>query len=140
MSDVIAQLDAIATKIIDEFEINTPPIPIETILQNPKPNMWAEVNVSQLTGSFLSVKEQYGPRMSLARMLARHILNSQWGEDHQLTTLINSEEMLQAFARMLIMPRDMIDSLSNSSRNPVAMSMHFEVTESEAHARLLEIS
>jgi hypothetical protein len=138
--DELKQLDAIASELIKIYGIEKPPIPIEAILQNPKEGMWEEVNVSQLTGSFLSLKDRFSPRMSLARLLARHLLMSEWGEERHIVDLINrDDERMRAFARMLVMPQELIQALSAGMRNPVAISLQFEVPEEEAEARLSEL-
>lgn len=132
-------LEAVANTLIQAFDVHSPPVPVESMLQHPRPGMWSEVNVSQLTGSFLSIRDKYSPRMSLARLLARHVMASTWGQDHKVAEYIEKdEERLKAFARMIIMPDDLLRSMSTGSRNPVAMGMYFEVPEDEAEHRLQE--
>jgi hypothetical protein len=138
--DELTQLEAIASELIKLYEIEKPPVPIETILQNPKDGMWEEVNVSQLTGSFMSIRDRFSPRMSLARLLARHLMMCDWGEERKVADLINrDEERMRAFAQMLIMPREMIQSLVQGMRNPVAISLQFEVPEEDAELRLEQL-
>lgn len=134
----LAALESIASELIDTFEINAPPIPIESMLQHPKADMWEEVNILQLSYGFL-VKETYSPRMSLARLLARHVVESDWGKLRNAPDLLSSEEDLYRFARMLIMPLSMVKALSSGARNPTAMSLHFEVPEEDARLRLVEV-
>jgi len=134
------QLEAIATELIATFDITTPPVPIESMLQYPKQDMWQEVNISQLSGSFINVKEYYSPRMSLARLLARHIATSDWGKRRGLAEILENEKILHAFARMLIMPAAMVRALSSGARTPTTMSMHFEVPEDDARLRLEELA
>jgi hypothetical protein len=134
------QLEAIASELIENFEINTPPVPIESMLQYPKPDMWREVDINQLSGSFISIREHYSPRMSLARLLARHVVTSPWGIHRGLSELRHDDALLRAFARMLIMPVGMVKALSSGARTPTAMSMHFEVPEEDARQRLEELA
>ena len=134
------KLEAIAAEILQLFNIISPPVPIETMLQHPKENMWEELDVNQLSGSFLNIREYYSPRMSLARLLARHIASSPWGRERGMMSLMTDEDTVRAFARMLIMPQEMVRNLSTAARNPTAMSMHFEVPEEDARMRLQEIS
>ncbi|MDX1995698.1 MAG: hypothetical protein SF029_25165 [bacterium] len=137
----LKQLEAIATALINMYEITAPPVPVETILQQPKDGMWEQVDLNQMSGTFLSVKDLYSPRMSLARLLARHVSNSYWGEERGLPDLIhNDEQKLRSFARMLIMPADLIEALSTAARNPTAMSLQFEVPEEDAKLRLSEFA
>ncbi len=133
-------LEAIAQEVIDSFEVTAPPVPIETMLQKPPNNMWSEVDVNQLSGNFLNIKDRYSPRMSLARLLTRHILSSEWGAQRGLPTLITHTDHVQAFARMLVMPREMITAMTTGGRNPTSMSIHFEVPEEDALKRLQELA
>lgn len=132
-------LEQIAREICETFEVYAPPVPIEIMLQRPPVGMWAEVDVTQLSGSFLSIKERYSPRMSLARLLVRHIAASKWGQERGLDSLLGDGDMLGAFARMLIMPEDMVLGLTSNARNPKTMGLHFEVPEDDARQRLLEL-
>lgn len=137
-SSPYSQLEVIADELMRVFEIHAPPVPVESMLERPVNGMWEDVNLSQLTGSFLNVRNQYSPRMSIARLLARHVRKSAWGEERNLSQLVVTEDDHRAFARMVIMPNMMIETLSSGARNPVAMSMFFEVPEDEAQDRLLQ--
>lgn len=134
------QLEPIAEELARAFGVEAPPIPLETMLQKPRDKMWKEVDITQLSGSFLSISDRYAPRMSLARMLARHVTSSQWGRERGLPDLIADQDQIHTFARMLVMPRAMIESLNKASRNPTTMSMQFEVPEEDARLRLQELN
>ena len=136
------QLEAIATDLVQTFGIETPPVPIEIMLQRPKTDMWEEVDITELSVGFLKSGGHFSPRMSLARLLARHIVHSAWGESHGLREILKedkNEDLLKAFARMLVMPAPMVKALSAGARTPVTMSIHFEVPEDDARARLDEL-
>ncbi|MBC8099451.1 MAG: hypothetical protein H7Y11_08405 [Armatimonadetes bacterium] len=133
-------LEVAASDLMREFEVKVPPIPVESILQKPQAGMWEEININQLTGSFLSIKDQYSPRMSMARLLAKHVINCPWGKARDLSALVKSEDDLRTFARMLIMPREMVMTMTTGARNPVVMSMNFEVPEEDAQKRLMQIA
>jgi hypothetical protein len=138
--DDLKRLEKIATELIELFEVHAPPVPIESMLQHPKAGMWDEVDVNQLSGTFLSIKDQFSPRMSLARLLARHIATSDWGKQRGLYDIIKqNEEMLRAFARMLIMPAPMVEGMTISNRNSLTVSLEFEAPEEDARQRLLEL-
>jgi hypothetical protein len=139
-SDDLKRLEAIAGELLKAFDVKAPPVPVESMLQKPPPGMWGEINVSQLTGSFLSVRDPYSPRMSMARLLARHVINCEWGRERGLPDLIKSEEDVRTFSRMLVMPKTMIEAMTTGARNPVAMSMNFEVPEDDAQGRLIQIA
>ena len=137
------QLEKIASELIKTFDINGAPVPIEIMLQRPKADMWDEVDITELSVGFLKTGGHYSPRMSLARLLARHIAQSEWGNHRGIRELLKNdtdEEMLKAFARMLIMPAWMVAALSNSGRTPLTMSLHFEVPEDDARLRLSELT
>lgn len=136
------QLEQVAEEVLRIFDIDHPPIPIEIMLQRPKPNMWHEVNITDLSVGFLRTGGPFAPRMSLARLLARHIIQSPWGEERSLPDMLKddkTEEGLRSFARMLIMPAAMVRGLSVVARNPASMSAHFEVPEEDARLRLKEV-
>lgn len=136
------QIETVASELIQTFEITSPPIPIEIMLQRPKPDMWHEVDITELSVGFLRAGGHFSPRMSLARLLARHIIQSDWGEKHGLRELFKEdkdESLLKAFARMLIMPAEMVTALAPSARTPITMSIHFEVPEDDARQRLKEL-
>lgn len=133
------KLESVVTDLLGAFDVSTPPVPIESMLQSPPPDMWEELDVTQLSGSFLKVDDTYSPRMSMARLLARHIVRSEWGKAEGLGELDGQEDALHAFARMLIMPGFMIDALSSAARSPAAMRLHFEVPEEDAQKRLQDL-
>ncbi len=132
-------LEAIVQEICGIFDVYAPPVPVELMLQKPPDGLWEEVDVSQLSGSFLSIKERYSPRMSMARLLSRHIAVSPWGAERSVNTIIDDTDSVNRFARMLMMPEDMVTALTSSKRNPKAMSLHFEVPEDDARQRMLEL-
>lgn len=133
------QLEAIANELIALYGVQGSPVPIERMLQRPLNGMWEELDVSQLSGSFINISNRYSPRMSLARLLARHIVGSPWGKERGLGEIARDEELMRAFARMLTMPSSLIAVLSASARTPEWMSTHFEVPPDDAEARLQEV-
>ena len=136
----IEHMEAIAQEILEIFEVYAPPVPIELMLQHPRQGMWEEVDPSQLSGSFLSLKDRYSPRMSLARLLVRHVASSAWGRKVGLFDIMQANiDYISNFARMLIIPRDMVLGLPTSNRNPMMMSNYFEVPPDDAEARLAEL-
>lgn len=132
-------LEKTAQDILKIFEIYAPPIPIESMLQRPSGDLWEAVDPTQLSSSFMSVKEKFSPRMSLARLFVRHVASSEWGQERGLHQIMQKPKMIHSFARMILMPRDMILSLSPREQNPVSIGREFEVPESEAEMRLQEL-
>jgi len=134
------QLEAIAQELIQAFDIHSPPIPVESMLQFPKAGMWQKVDINQLSGTFMSLREKYSPRMSVARLLARHVAGSRWGQSRGVLEILRKdEELIRVFARMIVMPAEMVNGLTPAARNPVALSMQFEVPEEDARLRLQEL-
>ena len=78
--------------------------------------------------------------MSLARFLARHIAKSAWGAQRGLGGLSGDEEAIHRFARVITMPGDLVMEISEESRTPQLISLHFEVPEEDARLRLQELA
>jgi hypothetical protein len=136
-------LESIVRELMHMYEVTDGPIRVEQMLQSPRQGMWDEVDVSKMSTDFIKVTARYSPRMSMARLLARNIAKSQWGRERGLGELADNEkheELIRAFARMLVMPADMIARLQATSRTPYAVGAHFEVPEEEAALRLQELA
>lgn len=136
----VQRLEKVAAEVMRLFHVKAPPVPLESMLQQPPGDLWERIDLSQLTGNFWSIKDPYAPRMSLARLLARHLVSSPWGQEQQLPDLIKTEQDVRAFARMLVMPVEMLQALSSGARTAVAVSMNFEVPEEDAQKRLIEFA
>lgn len=139
--DDLRHLEEVVRELITLYEISAPPIPIEGMLQNPHDDMWREIDMTEMSGSFLTaVKTPYALRMSLARFLVRNILRSPWGTKRKLDQIITTDDTTNQFARMIAMPADFVFELVPESRQPDVMSLHFEVPEDDARLRLEELS
>lgn len=134
-----SQLEKIANHLIEVYDIQGPPVPIESMLQRPLDEMWEELDIGKLSSSFINISDFYAPRMSLARLLARHIASSNWGKERGLDAASRDEEQMRAFARMLMMPSSLVTPLSASARTPEWLSIHFEVPADDALLRLQEL-
>jgi hypothetical protein len=139
MTDV-KKFEAAVRELNQIYGVTDPPIPIERMLQHPRADMWNDVDMNDFSSTFLNVSTQFAPRMSLARFLARHIARSPWGLKRGLTELDGDEELIHYFARMLVMPVDMVMEINAASRTPQLISLHFEVPEEDAKTRLKEIA
>ena len=135
----LEKLETLAAELIAEFDVDSAPVPIETILQNPKEGMWEKVDVTQLSGSFLSLKDRYSPRMSIARLLVRHLASCPWGNERGLFDILREGDNLHRFARMLIMPKPLVEKVQPAARTPTTMSLQFEVPEDDVRIRLDEV-
>lgn len=136
----IQNLEEIAEEICEAFEVYAPPIPIELMLQKPGDGLWEEIDVGKLSGTFMSFTHRYSPRMSFSRLLVRHIAASDWGKERGVDAILGNETMLNIFARMLLMPKEMVTGLTSTMRNPQTLSIRFEVPESDARERLIDLS
>ncbi|MFZ4813577.1 MAG: hypothetical protein ACOYL5_03500 [Phototrophicaceae bacterium] len=134
------EMEYLVEDLLTVFDVQTPPIPVESMLQRPREGMWEEMDITQISGNFISVKDIYSPRMSLSRLLARHVASSRWGYARGLYELLSDVEAIHTFGRMLVMPRQMVMSLAAGARTPTAMSVHFEVPEDDARQRLQDIA
>jgi hypothetical protein len=134
------KLESVVEELLDIFEVDAPPVPIEVMLQKPLPGMWEEVDITQLSSSYLKIDDVYSPRMSVVRLLARHIVQSGWGAERGLNQIQGDAESLRVLARMLVMPKRMIANLSPGARTPTTMRLHFEVPEPDANDRLQDLA
>jgi hypothetical protein len=134
------KLEAAVRELNHLYGVTDPPIPIERMLQHPRADMWNDVDMNDFSATFLNVSTQFAPRMSLARFLARHIARSPWGLKRGLEALDGAEDLIHYFARMLVMPVDMVMEINAASRTPQLISLHFEVPEEDAKTRLKEIA
>lgn len=132
-----AQLEQAADDFITDYGIMTGPIPVDDLLNKPLPGMWEKVDLSQLTLSFSVRGDRYAPRVSIAKLLVRQLIGSNWGVQHQLPELINSDnERLLMFTRMILMPRVLLNKIPHGRWHPVEIASDFLVPEDDAEARL----
>jgi hypothetical protein len=129
-------LESIVKELMELYSISAPPIPIERMLQQPHPDMWDEVDVSNLSSTFLNIKVPYSPRMSLARFLAREIAGSSWGHKRGLAGISDDDPIIHRLARAIAMPSEMVMEINPESRTPQLISLHFEIPEDDAKLRL----
>ena len=132
-------IETAISELMTAFDVTEPPVPVEIMLQRPKAGMWKEINLSELSTAFINIKQRYSPRMSVARLLARSAVRSEWGERHNLTDIGSNDDGLRALARAILMPQSMMERLNAASRTPIAVSMRFEVPEEDAKQRLQDL-
>jgi hypothetical protein len=137
-SDTLAQIEAAVNDLLTAFDVITPPVPVEIMLQRPKAGMWKEVNLSELSAAFINVRQRFSPRMSIARLLVRHILRSDWAASRNLAPLLNDDEAIRAFARAILMPRALLAG-KTASRDPAVLSTRFELPEDDVILRLNDL-
>lgn len=136
---MLATFERAVNDLMAAFDISRPPVPIELMLQRPRPGMWKEVNLSELSLSFINVSQRYSPRMSVARLLARHICRCEWGLARGLDAYAENDEATRSLARAIIMPRQMLDEGGAASRLVPVLSDKFEMPEDDVERRLREL-
>jgi hypothetical protein len=132
-------LESVVQELLELYTVSAPPIPIERMLQHPHPDMWEDVDLNEFSSTFLSVSTPFAPRMSLARFLARHIAKSPWGRKRGLDGIDENEQIIHSFARVLVMPGEFVMEITETSRTPQIISLHFEVPEDDALLRLQDL-
>lgn len=135
----LSQLEHVTRELLIAYDVAAPPTPIEQILQNPLNGMWDDIDITQISTSFIQVGSNYSPRMSMARVLARHISQSDWGHQRGVDETL-PETRLLAFARMLVMPAYLIMELDANARNAELLSTYFEIPYDDARIRLEELA
>ncbi len=136
----IQKLEQVVRELIELYGVSAPPIPIERMLQHPHPDMWIDVDMDDFSSSFLNVKTPFSPRISLARFLARQIAKSDWGAKRGLKEMDGDDDAIYRFARIIVMPVDLVMELNAVSRTPQLVSLHFEVPEEDARLRLQDLA
>lgn len=131
------ELEAAADALIVEFGVTSPPVPIDTIMMTPKPGMWPKIDLGQLTLSFTSRGDRFAPQISIARLVVRQVVHTEWGIQHKLPDLVGYEpDRIADYARMVLMPWSLIEKLPERDRNPIGIAMAFMVPEDDAELRL----
>lgn len=133
------QIEAAANEIMALFDVDQPPVPIELMLERPRAGLWPRADLAELTSSFLVMTDRYSPRMSVARLLARHIARCPWGAERGLEPVAHSKTLISAFARALMMPREMVGESVEAGLSRIAMINKFEVPESDFQDRVVEL-
>lgn len=138
--EVLAVIDPIVDEILLAFDVDKPPVPVELMLQRPRDGMWPEIDLSEMSATFLSLYDRYAPRMSAVRLLARNIARSGWGQARQLDTILEDTERVNLFARAIIVPRSLLEILHDDAIDAASISQQFEVPEEDAQARLEDLA
>jgi hypothetical protein len=139
MTSLLIRVERVMAELLDTYGVYAPPVPIEAILQRPRPGMWEIVDFSELSGTFFAMKDPHGPRLALARLLVRLLVSTPWGMERGLGELEGRPTAVYAAARALLMPRPMLMALPAASLVPGTISILYEVPETEVERRLVEI-
>lgn len=132
-----ADLAAAADALVTLFGITEPPVAIEMMMNNPRPGLWTHTDFSQLTFSFAIRGDRHAPRISMARMIVRLLIDTEFGRKHRLSELIGiSPERITEMARLVLVPDTLLSHLPPSEHNAIAVAMTFMIPEDDAEARL----
>jgi hypothetical protein len=134
--ELLQKIEPVVDEILAAFDVDRPPVPVELMLQRPRENTWPEIDLSEMSVTFLSLHDRYAPRMSAVRLLARNIARSEWGQQRGLTTLLIDTHTLNVFARALLVPKSLLDKFDKEVHEKTAISFRFELPEDDAQARL----
>ncbi|MCS7070543.1 MAG: hypothetical protein NZM00_03500 [Anaerolinea sp.] len=136
-------LETLVRSLLELYEITAPPIPLEKMLQTSRSGLWESVDLSEVSTGFFSpmnTASPYAPRVSLARMIGRKVLQSDWGKQQGLPARIQNDSDINTLARILMMPRHMIEALPPANRTPDVLSEYFEVPQSDVELRLADLA
>jgi hypothetical protein len=137
-SDELADLiEHTVDELLNIYDIDRPPVPVELMLQRPREGMWKEIDLSEMSASFLNLFDRYAPRMSAVRFLARTVARSEWGKDRGLDGLLTNPDALRRLARAIIMPKAFLED--DQVADKTAISLRFEVPEEDAEERLNDL-
>lgn len=131
--------ETIVNELMALFDVEEPPIPVELMLRRPPEGMWPEVDLAELSASFIDLSDRYAPRMSVVRLLARHVARCEWGQERGLDFVLESREAAYRFARAIIMPRNMLVPMLEEEQPTRVLSSHFEVPEEDVVQRAADL-
>ncbi|MFN8378665.1 MAG: hypothetical protein U0452_08345 [Anaerolineae bacterium] len=132
-------VETVASRLLDVYGIQSPPVPIEAILQHPMPDMWEKVDLSAISGTFFAMDDPYRPRLAVARLLVRLLSSTEWGIRLGLAGITNSSEQVYHQARAILAPRSWLAQLPAASLTPPVIRTVYQLPLSEAMIRLQEL-
>ena len=131
--------NAVAEQLLAAYEIHSPPVPIEAILQRPQPDMWDRIDLSALSSTFFAAGGPYRLRLALANLLAGLLTSTEWGAQRGLNGLNSNKEEMESLARAILMPRAWLARLPAASLTVAAISPIYQVPAAEVAIRLREL-
>ena len=143
MTEIKAMLDEVIDPVVNEilsiFDVDRAPVPVELMLQRPREGTWPQVDIAEMSVSFLNLHDRYAPRMSAVRLLARNIARCEWGQERGLKVLFEDFEYINVFARALIMPRQLLDGVDEDDFDRMTLGGRFEMPEEDTVSRLTDL-
>ena len=67
MTEIKAMLDEVIDPVVNEilsiFDVDRAPVPVELMLQRPREGTWPQVDIAEMSVSFLNLHDRYAPRL-----------------------------------------------------------------------------
>lgn len=139
-SDVLEIIEKAVEDMLDAFDVDRPPVPVELMLQRPREGLWPEIDLSEMSATFLNLHDRYAPRMSVVRLLARNVARSPWGQERGLNQVLQEIALINMLARAIIIPRRFLEPLEPDALTPTAISIRFEAPEEDVQQRLVDLN
>ena len=134
-----AQLQQLARHLLERYQIDQPPVPIDRIVKQPINNLW-QAKPSQISFIIGHGIYRYAPRLAEARLLYRLLSDNTEARQIGLEApWPASRREVKYFARCLLMPEEWIRALPEADRTPDAIMERFQVTPYDAIIRLAEL-
>lgn len=130
-------IEALAIKLVDYFNFERPPIPVEKILSTP-PDGLNSIDISDLSLVFGIGEHRYEYRMALARLLYREVCRA--SVDWDVAEYPYNNDAARYFAAGLLIP---VEWVIKAIRRPLAnlqqLSEDFQVPEYAMASRLVQL-
>ena len=137
--EVRQQIEQLARSLLERYQVNRPPVPVERMLAEPALDLWS-VDPTELSSTIGHGLYRHAPRMAQARLLYRAICDSEIARRHGLNVpWPASRHEIKYFARCLLMPEAWVRALPDAERVPDTMSEQFRVPTFDAVTRLAEL-
>ena len=137
--EVRNQIEGLAQRLLEEYRVRQPPVPVEKMLQEPSLDLW-NVDPAELSATIGHGLYRFAPRMAQARLLYRAICDSDAARRHGLNVpWPPSRHEIKYFSRNLLMPGEWVRALPAEQRTPDNVGLIFQVPTFDAVTRLGEL-
>ena len=133
--DARAQITRLANRIVAQYHLKAPPVPVETILSNP-PGELEKVDITDLSLVFGAGEHRHELRLGLARLLYREICRA----DLEEPPVPYTGEAARTFARELLAPAMWLTPAARRSGVTLSdLGEEFQLPEYTVASRLVEL-
>lgn len=134
-----AQIQQLARVLLERYQIDQPPVPIDRIVKQPINNLW-QAKPSQISFIIGHGIYRFAPRLAEARLLYRLLCDNTEARQMGLEApWPASRREVKYFARCLLMPEEWIRAMPEADRTPDTIMERFQVTPYDAIIRLAEL-